>query len=349
MTNFWQHLAEHPYHFDLFATLRRIESLYPQAPRLGHSQRPQQDPLRLGQTPSTAFAPSTLAELDKRQETAKLRIFSFGLFGPNGPLPLALTEYAMERANHHGDETLTAFADIFHHRLIQLFYRAWASAQSTVSLDRPQEDSFTRHVASLVQQGFESQRERDSIPDHARWAHAGHLVRQVRNAEGLERILGNFFQTPARVEEFVRHWLRLPKEQRTRLGAARNARLGVDAVAGQGVLDRQHRIRVRLGPMRLEGYESLLPTGRSHRQLLDWPRSYMGIEYAWDVRLVLHSAEVPQVSLGGSTRLGWTSWLGQGDPARDRDDLILDPERIAASPYPSRRTACHPSSESTRH
>ena len=349
-SDFWQRLGERPYDFDLFAALRRIESLHPQNPRLGHSQRPQQDPIRLGQAPSTSFAPATLAGLDERRAAAKLRIFSFGLFGPNGPLPLALTEYAMERANHHGDETLSAFADIFHHRLIQLFYRAWASAQSTVSLDRDQDDSFTRHVASLVHHGLESQRERDSVPDHARWNHAGHLVRQVRNAEGLERILANFFRMPARIEEFARHWLPLPDDQRTRLGGTSNAQLGVDAVAGQAVPDRQHRFRIRLGAMGLADYENLLPTGRGHRQLLDWARSYIGIEYAWDVRLVLRAAEVPRVSLGGGTRLGWTSWLGASAATQDRDDLVLDPEHIAATThsYRPQRTAGSPSSEPTR-
>ena len=75
------------------------------------------------------------------------------------------------------------------------------------------------------------------------------------------------------------------------------------------------------------GADDLLPPGTGHRQLLDWVRTYIGIELDWDVRLVLRRADVPQVRLGGDTRLGWTTWLGGGEP-RDRDDLVLDPERI---------------------
>lgn len=326
----WQAVEDAPHAYDLFALLRRIEALHPQFPRLGRAKRPSQEPLRIGQEPSSFFAPATLARFDvtRRNGRPKLAIHSFGLFGPNGPLPLVLTEYAHERAIHHGDRTLIEFADLFHHRLTLLFYRAWADAQSTVSLDRPEDEHFTRHAASTIAYGLAATRGRDSVPDHARLNHAGHLVRQTRNAEGLARILANFFRVPAAIEEYVGRWLPLPRDQRSRLGANRGSRLGVDIVAGNAVWDRQHRFRVRLGPMTRASYEDLLPPGTGHGQLLDWVRTYIGIELDWDVRLVLRRADVPQARLGGDTRLGWTTWLGRGAAARDRDDLVLDPELI---------------------
>lgn len=328
----WQALETKPWEFDLFALLRHIEALHPHLPRLGRAKRPSQEPIRLGQEPSSMFAPSTIARLDppKRRGGHKLVIHSFGMFGPNGALPLVLTEYARERVLHHGDRTLVEFADIFHHRLTLLFYRAWADAQSTVSLDRPADEKFTRHAASTVSYGLAATRNRDAVPDHARLNHAGHLVRQTRNAEGLARILANFFRVPAAIEEFVGRWLPLPRDQRTRLNANRGAQLGIDAVAGSAVWDRQHRFRVRLGPMTRSAYEDLLPPGYAHRQLLDWVRSYIGIELDWDVRLVLRRIDVPQARLGGDTRLGWTTWIGPGAADRDRGDLVLDPERIRA-------------------
>lgn len=329
----WQSLADQPFAHDLFALLRKVEALSPQAPRLGYARRPQQEPLRIGQEPSSAFAPSTIARLDRSRSDSppKVRIFSFGLFGPNGPLPLALTEYARERASHNGDHTLVEFADLFHHRLILLFYRAWADAQATVNLDRPKDDAFTRYVASLVAYGQESLRERDAVPDHARWNHAGHLVRQTRNAEGLSRILANFFGVPVTVEEFSGRWLELPPEQRTRLGALSGAQLGLDAVAGNAVWDRQHRFRLRVGPMSRQAYDKLLPPGADHRALLDWVRTYIGIEFAWDVQLVLRAEDVPDARLDRGSRLGWSTWMGARTQPRDRDDLVLDPERLAAS------------------
>ena len=75
--------------------------------------------------------------------------FFFGLFGPNGPLPLHLSEYAKDRERLYHDSTFRAFADIFHHRMMSLFYRAWADAQPTVAMDRPDEDRFARYAGAV--------------------------------------------------------------------------------------------------------------------------------------------------------------------------------------------------------
>lgn len=337
----WHEVAEQPYRHDLFALLRRIEASHPQHPRLGRAQRPGHEPLRIGQEPSTLFAPATLAGLDlgNAGTPPKLRIFSFGLFGPNGPLPLSLTEYARERKLHHGDDTLSAFADLFHHRLTLLFYRAWADAQATVSLDRA-DDDFSRQLASTLSHGLNALRVRDTVPDHARLMHAGHLTRQVRSAESLRTILANHFGVNVAVEEFVGRWLPLPPDQRTRLGPRAGARLGVDSVAGQAVWDRQHHFRLRLGPMSRTAYERLLPPGPDHRPLRDWVRTHSGIELDWDVRLILRASEVPATTLGGDTRLGWTTWLGGRREGVDADDLILVPERTRQPSSDHRKYPC---------
>ncbi len=60
----------------------------------------------------------------------------FGLFGPNGPLPIHLTEYAHERQLQAKDNTFVEFCNVFHHRLLSLFYRAWAVNQKSVDFDR---------------------------------------------------------------------------------------------------------------------------------------------------------------------------------------------------------------------
>ena len=76
----------------------------------------------------------------KGLELALLRLF--GLFGPHGPMPMHVTELARERLRAHQDPTLARFSDIFHHRLLALFYRSWAQNQPTVQHDRPKNDRF---------------------------------------------------------------------------------------------------------------------------------------------------------------------------------------------------------------
>ena len=330
LQSLWSALAASPYRFDLYYTLRRIEAAHPHLPLLGRAARPVDEPVRVGQEPSLAFAPSAIASLDPARGGIPPRIIihGFGLFGPNGPLPNHLSEYVRDRLRNNDDATLTRFADILHQRLILLFYRAWAQAQSVVSLDRPGDDSFSRYVASLIGIGFPTQRTRDDVPDHAKFANAGHLVRLSRNAEGLASILRGFFGVPIRIVEFCRHWLRLAPGQRTRLGGrGSGSTLGVDAIAGNAVWDGQSRFRIEVGALSLRGYEQLLPGGARFAQLVAWVRNYIGIEFAWDVRLVLDYRAVPKAMLGTYGRLGWTAWIGTRRAPTDAGDLVLDCER----------------------
>ncbi|MDX3905804.1 MAG: type VI secretion system baseplate subunit TssG [Pigmentiphaga sp.] len=329
---FWERLRRDPYGHDLFAALRWIDARSPGRLPLGRAALPREEPVRLRQEPSLAFAPATLASVSDADGRPAISVYSFGLYGPNGPLPLHMTEYVRERAIHHQDRTLQAFSDVFHHRLILLFYRAWADAQSTASLDRP-DSRFTRYVASLVHLGLPSLRRRDDVADHAKFFMAGHLVRDTRNPEGLARILSHYFGIAVRIREFVPAWLRLDASQRLSLRGSRNGGgLGRDTTLGVAVLDAQHKFRIELGPMPLAQYRAFLPGRKKARQLVDWVRQYIGLELAWDVRLVLRRTDVAPARLDGECALGLGTWLGKRDPALgDADDLCIDLERRAAA------------------
>jgi len=324
--DFWRALEREPYAHDLFNTLRWIDARAGARLPLGRDTVARNEPVRVRQEPSMAFAPSTLSSVRPARggRPPELSIYSFGLFGPNGPLPLHLTEYARERMHHYGDHTLSGFADVFHHRLILLFYRAWADAQSTVSLDR-KEQRFTRYVASLLHMGVPSLWRRDTVMDHAKYYMAGHLLRQTRNPEGLKQILQTFFSVPVRIAEFVPQWIRLEPSQRLGLGG--NLGLGQDTILGTAVRDAQHKFRIELGPLGRSDYASFLPGGQRARQLTHWVRDYIGVELAWDVRPVLKHRDVRGVKLGGKQPLGLSSWLGKRRPEQgDARDLLLDYE-----------------------
>lgn len=323
-------LAKAPYRYDFYQTLRHLECLFAEQPRWGSARRPVDEPVRFGQDPELSFAPAPLGSFDTSGRRPRLQVRLFGLFGPNGPLPMHLTEYARDRLQHAGDPTLCRFLDIFHHRFITLFYRAWAQAQPHVNRDRPKEDRFTVYVGSFLGVSPTAFRERDAVPDLAKFFHVGHLIRGVRNAEGLVQVLRHFFKVPVAVEEFVGCWLHLRPGQRTQLSSA-NATLGVAAVLGSRVWDRQSTFRIRLGPLTLEQYESFLPGGTRIRELVDWVRNYLCFELDWDVQLQLKAGEVPAAQLGKKHRLGWTTWLGRRRANTPANDLCLDAEAFVST------------------
>jgi type VI secretion system protein ImpH len=326
---FLARLGDTPHEYDFYQTLRRLECFYADKPRWGEAHRPIDEPVRLGQDPDLAFAPAPLAWFgtEPGAATPRLQVRLFGLFGPNGPLPTHLTEYARDRMRNSGDRTLSRFLDLFHHRFVALFYRAWAQAQPHVSRDRPEADPFGGYCGALVGLRPAAARNRDAVPDVAKLFHVGVLVRHVRNAEGLQSILQHFFRVPVRIEQFVAHWMVLGRGERTAL-SREGAMLGRGAVIGGRVWDAQHRFRVRIGSLSLEEYESFLPGGSHLRKLVDWITFYLSYELDWDVRLILKQEQVPPLVLDGKRRLGWTTWLGARRTGRDAGDLCLHPESI---------------------
>ena len=325
---FLRELEESPYRYDFFMALRRIESMYSDKPRLGEAARPCDEPVRLGQEPSMAFAPSAVAgfKAGNKDRPHKLTNFFFGLFGPNGPLPLHLTEYARDRERNENDSTLRGFSDIFHHRLSLLLYRAWANAQPTVGLDRSTTRRIDTYVGSTFGLGAPEFRGRDSVPDETKLHLAGRFALQTRCAEGLLAILGDFFRFPFRIVEYVGEWLRLSSKDWLRLGSVGSAcALGQDAIIGGSVWNCQHKFRIVCGPLRLEEFKRLLPGRSGLGCLRDAVRGYVGFGVDWDLNLVLASTDVPRLCLGDSGALGWTAWLGDRKTETDADDVIIRP------------------------
>jgi len=326
--------AAAPWAFDYFALMRRLEVIAHDTPRWGHALRPAAEPLRIGQEPSLAFAPAVFSRFDLATSRPRLRQQFFGYLGPNGPLPIHLSDFIRERTLNHNDPTWLAFLDTFLHRFSLFLYRAWAQARPAVSMDRPGEDRFRSQIGSLIGIGGPARQHRDAVHDDARLHFAGHLARRVRNAESVESVLRTYFAAPVRLEPWVGHWIRPSAEDLTYLrsngaeidrDAAR--RLGCGALLGTRVWVRQHRVRLHIGPLSLARYLDFLPTGRARGPLRRWMQQLTGDELAWDAQLVLHKDEVPPTRLGARTgnspRLGWISWLGTCPRTRNAEDVRI--------------------------
>lgn len=319
-------LAAAPHAFDFFVAMRRLQALFAAHPRIGHATSPAHEAVRFAQSPELTFAPATLAAFTVREDGLPPVLYSrhFGVFGPNGPLPLCLTEYAYTRIRHHNDRTFAAFANLFHHRLLSFFFRAGAAVRKDVDYDRPEESAWGQHVGSLIGLGLESFRGRDSVPDDAKLYYAGRLLQQTRNADGLEAIIQDFFGIKTEVQTFRGHWMDLPPGSECRLGATPSTgRLGETAIVGSRIWHCQMSFRVRMGPMGVADFHRMLPDKKSFQRLRDWVRLYVGDHLIWDMQLVLAKAEVPAAQLGRNAHLGWLTWLKTRPFDHDAEELII--------------------------
>lgn len=331
----FERLETRPGSFELFQALRRIEAAHPDKPRLGDATRPVDEPVRFSEDATLTFPPVPIARMDRAHGVPRLVQRVFGLLGPNGALPIHLTEYARERLLHHGDRTVVAFMNMLLNRFGLMFYRAWARANPVVELDRPAQAAVVRHLGALFGLAEPALRERDALGDMPKLHFVGRLSRAVRDADGLESWIALQFGVPVRVEQFCGHWMALDRSECTRLARSGQSALGRGAVLGATVWDVQHKFRIVIGALDWRRFESFLPGGKMLDDLQALVRQYVGFEFNWDLRLILQRADVPAWRLGGARGiglLGRTAWLNGSPRPRDADDLVLNVESIRRAP-----------------
>jgi type VI secretion system ImpH/TssG family protein len=294
--------------YGLFPLLRGAEARAPGLPRIGTSRLPAQNIVDLNQVASLAFAPSTLESIEIKGERAAVNGYWLGLTGPMGPLPLHLSEFALNERRYGPKRPFGRFLDLLAGRMLQFFYRAWADSQPVAHADRPLDDRFAGYVAALSGAG-EGTPANAAFPAEAR-LHYASLFASHRSAAGIQDALSHLLGTPVRLIEFQPRWRAIEPEDRTRLGGAGgfNA-LGRDTVIGSSVRGVTDAFRIVVRTRSFREYESFLPTGPQFKIAAEALDAFSPSHLEWELELELDEREARPARLDGRTRMGWTSWM----------------------------------------
>ncbi len=342
-------LLKEPYRFDFFQAVRLLEMLDPDRAPVGHDALPEREVVRFGAHASLDFPASQIHDITTNPVESRplyMSVAFFGLTGPLGALPRHYTEIVIERLREK-DRTLLEFFDLFNHRLLSLFYRAWEKYQFWICSERAwiQERAIAQtgeeHLRSFVLQERRlldpvgqilldlaglgtpatryvlTQRDRlesrTGIHDQSWRFYAGLLSQRHRPAISLEGMLCDYFGFTVRVNSLCGRWLQLEDQDRTRLVRGWNTALGKETVAGRKVWEVQSKFRLRIGPVNYQQFCSLLPIGTAHHPLVQLTRFYAGEFLDFDLDAHLLSSEVPELRCGDrqgiGPRLGWNTWL----------------------------------------
>jgi type VI secretion system protein ImpH len=334
-------LFDRSYEFEFFQAVRLLGHLMPQREAVGGRARPKTEIVRFGATVSLAFPPSELYEIVKAPETSdpvRMIVTFMGLAGLQGVLPICYTEWMLSRRAAK-DDTLTAFFDLFNHRFISLFYRAWEKHRPAVLYDsadikrrRPnsdrEPDPFTHSLFDFIGMGTNGLRDRLSICDEGLLYYAGLLAQRPHSAASLRGLLRDFFTVPIEIEQCLGSWYELADDDRCYLsGEHERNQLGVGAFIGAEVWNQQARFRIRVGPLSFDRFRDFLPGGRDLAKMVDLTRFFVGLAIAFDVQVALRAAEVPFCRLADegleAPRLGWMGWLKTEEFRIDAKDTLF--------------------------
>jgi type VI secretion system protein ImpH len=348
--------------FDFFQAVRLLERSAGARRPVGRGGPPDHEVARFAALPSLAFPPSSIAALETSPDGRPpvMTVAFMGLTGPSGVLPLHYTELLLRLTREHDSpeaRALIDWLDLFNHRLISLFHRAWEKYRFYLPYERAeyaaeQPDAFTDCLLSAIGLGTAGLRDRLRVSARSSEAGGSRVLARVedlallhysgllagpRCAAGLESLLGDYFGLPVEVRQFQGQWLILERPNPSRLGGE-HSRLGADFVVGERVWDVQGQIRIRLGPLTLRQFDDFLPNracvpgSKAFFLLAHLVRLFAGPELAFDVQLVLMPSEVPACRLptgeAPAPRLGWNTWLSSQPRATDADDAVFPGEEL---------------------
>jgi len=326
-----EQLFEHPYEFDFFEAVRLLQLILSDRPGVGHIARPNEEPVRFKARQSLEFPPSAIHSLSSEDDPPRMTVAFMGLTGVQGALPHHYTEHILARAQAK-DFVMAEFFDLFNHRILSLFYRAWEKHRFPVRFQlaaaRQETDAFTEYLFAWVGLGTTGLRGRMAVKDQALLRYGGLFGQNPPSAISLAGILRDYFGVPVEIEELVGAWYTLCEEDQCDLARADlNNKLGEGAIAGDAVWDPQARFRVRLGPLKFVQFLAFLPDGQAVPKLRDLVRFYVGPVLQFDVQLVLRAAEIPRSQLGDESgsgpRLGWCGWLKTEEFDQDAGDAVF--------------------------
>ena len=153
-------LLSEGYRFGFFQAVRLLELWEGDRAPVGHDAAPQNEAVRFGSHASVEFPASQIYDVAASRDgthPARMTVTFFGLNGPLGALPQHYTEIAIERLARK-DGALLDFLDLFNHRLLSLFYRAWEKYQFWIAGEQCDFHEFTfscyRRMPLLTNDGW---------------------------------------------------------------------------------------------------------------------------------------------------------------------------------------------------
>jgi type VI secretion system protein ImpH len=302
--------------------------------RIGELGPPAREPVALRPDETLRFSPGDIRKIELLGDgpnRALVTVNFMGLYGVSAPTPVYFTELV----GLSGDDAapLVDFLDLFNHRLLSLFFRAWLKYRFPYRYEPGAKDRFSGFVLAFVGLNEPLSHPLTELPVHRLLKYVGLAAPITRSPVNLQRVLSDFFGGfPVSIREYVRRWVRIAPDQQNRLGAA-NSTIGRDLSVGDRVPDRDGKFRVEIGPVGFEDYLDLLPGTKKFHDLCALIRVWSFERFQFDVEVEIRKEEVPPSRFDSRSppQLGLTSWVVTPEEGlRENPKIVFRRPRRAA-------------------
>lgn len=325
--------------FNFFTAVRLLHRLNPELAAVGELATPSREALRFSHDPRLVFHAGDIAKIlfdDPEHRSQQVRVVStfLGLYGTVSPLAIHYSEEVL-RAEVDDEHSLRGFYDLFHHRLISLFYRSWKKYRPHVGFRDDASDPTTRRLLAYVGNDAQNFDPNPAIDPFLKLALGPLFSLRTRPERTLRLALQRALPgLQVRIESFVERYAMIPVPERTRL-AVHNTTLGVNLTIGRRVKDRSGRIRIVVGPVTYQHYEDYMPGGRHYAHLSRMIAHLTGDAVETELEVQLAESDAPGVQLGNKQGavLGLNTQLGKRRQTGRRTRVLLGGDVDTARPY----------------
>lgn len=309
-----RHLLAEPYRYQFVQAIRILLCCLRQQ-NVPHRQAFSQV-LRFTNSLSLSFPASEIERLSLEESGQISVVPTFMSFlGVSGTLPLHHSERISAYRLSTKDAGVSAFLDIFSHRMVSLFCQAWEKYRTESSLEthgKDQQLPLLMALAGVQAHALPSNGEPGAVmPDVAGW-YAGLLRCRPVSAQAVGRVLAEYCDVPVALEQFVGCWDHLEKNRRSLLGSS-NFSLARGATLGPRLWRHDRRVCLHIGPLDRAGMQRFLPRSTAAAALARMLTLFGVPDLEYEIRLILSPPCITALILHAQPeqrrRLGWSTFL----------------------------------------
>ncbi|MDO8071968.1 type VI secretion system baseplate subunit TssG [Janthinobacterium sp. SUN176] len=306
-------LAE-PYRYQ-FVQAVRILLCWLSQQNVSHAQAFDQV-LRFKNSLSLNFPASEIERLSLDDNEQLTLIPTFMRFlGVGGTLPMHHSERIAAYRLSGQDAGVSAFLDIFSHRMVALYYQAWEKYRLESTMQTRAADAqlpLLTALAGVRRAALPSSGETDAVTqDVAAW-YAGLLRCRPVSAQAIGPVLAEYCGVPVVLQQFVGSWDYLEKNRRSLLGNV-NFTLARGATLGLRLWRHDMRVCLHIGPLDPAGLQRFLPRSAGAVALAKMLALFGVPDLQFEIRLILSPPCITPLLLSSNPaerrRLGWTTFL----------------------------------------
>lgn len=268
----------------------------------------------------------------------RIDVTFMGLYGVSSPLPLHYAADIVRSVDRAGAAAETVgespgagdalpdeesrptpvrdFLDLFHHRLLSLFFRACSKYRYDRVFGLEGRDEMTDYLHWFIGCPRSYTSSSLGLEPLRLLRYGGALTQHPKSAAMLEGLVADFWGTiPVQINQCVGRWVAIRIDDQCHAGVT-NTTLGVDLTIGEEVYDLSGTFNVALGPMDWDTYLTFLPGETCHAQTRALVTLYCTDPLAFTLELKLNADQAPELRLSSTddaSRLGLTSWVRTGD------------------------------------